>query len=338
MTRSLAKSIAATLTCVTMAWTTGASAEVKEVRVARQYGIGYLQLMVMAHDKLIEKLAKAHGLGDIKVSWNTFTDGTVMNDAILSGNLDFAGGGIGSFITMWSKTRDNLQVKAVGALNSMPTFLISREARIKSIKDLTEKDRIALPGVKVSPQAVTLQLAAAQAFGEDNWGKLDHLTVNMSHPVGLQALLSGKGEITAQFTSPPFQYQALKQPGIHRVLSSFDVWGGPQTFITVWTIKRFRDENPKTYAAFMAALEQATDFINKNKEAAAKIYLEMTGDKKMSVDDLVKILSDPQIKYTLTPENMVKFADFKHRIGTIKVKPDSWKDLFFDNVHNLSGS
>lgn len=338
MTTTAWKYATALLTAACMIWVSPARAEVSELRVARQYGIGYLQLMIMEHEGLIEKHARAAGLPDLKVSWNRFTDGTVMNDAILSGNLDFAGGGIGSFITLWDRTHSSLKVKAVAALNSMPTFLNSRVDRIRSVQDFTPQDRIAMAGVKVSPQAVTLQLAAAKAFGEDQWSKLDPLTVGMAHPVGMQALLGGQEQIVAHFTSPPFQYMELENPGVHRVLSSFEVWGGPQTFITVWAISRFHDENPKTYGAFLAALEEATAFIEAQPKAAAEIYLEMTGDKKLQVDDLLGMFADPDIRYTLVPENMVKFAEFKKKTGTIKRTPDSWKDFFFPEIHDLAGS
>ena len=75
-----------------------ARADVTTLRIARQYGIGYLQMMVMEHDRLIEKHAKASGLPEVKVSWRTFSDGTVANDAMLSDNLDIAAGGLGSFV------------------------------------------------------------------------------------------------------------------------------------------------------------------------------------------------------------------------------------------------
>jgi NitT/TauT family transport system substrate-binding protein len=35
---------------------------------------------------------------------------------------------------------------------------------------------------------------------------------------------------------------------------------------------------------------------------------------------------------------MMKFLDFKLKIGTLKTKPASWKDLFFPNVWALPGS
>ena len=143
-----------------------------EIKVAQQYGISYLPLMVMEDQKLIEKHAKAAGV-DVKVGWSKFAGGNVMNDALLSGSLQFASGGVAPLITLWAKTHGNLDVKAVAAINSMPLYLNTRNPAVKTIKDFTDKDRIALPAVKVSIQAVTLQMAAEKAFGEGQEHKLD---------------------------------------------------------------------------------------------------------------------------------------------------------------------
>jgi NitT/TauT family transport system substrate-binding protein len=193
-----------------------------------------------------------------------------MNDALLSGGLQVASGGIGPLITIWSRTKGNLDVKGMASLNSMPLLLNTRNPNVKSIKDFTDKDRIALPAVKVSVQAVTLQMAAEKAFGEGQQGKLDPLTVSMSHPDGQTALLSGRSEITAHFSSPPFQYQQLEKPGIHTVLNSFEVLGGPTTFNVIWTTSKFRNENPKLYDAFLKALDEAIAQIAKDKKAAPR--------------------------------------------------------------------
>ena len=50
------------------------------------------------------------------------------------------------------------------------------------------------------------------------------------------------------------------------------------------------------------------------------------------------MLNDPKIVFTLTPQNMMKYVDFMFKVGSIKVKPDSWKDMFFPNAHSLAGS
>ncbi|HSV18000.1 MAG TPA: ABC transporter substrate-binding protein [Casimicrobiaceae bacterium] len=314
----------------------GARAEMSEIKVAQQYGISYLPLMLMEEQKLIEKHAKAAGI-DVQVGWAKFAGGNVMNDALLSGSLQFASGGVGPFVTLWSRTKGNLDVKAVSAINSMPLLLNTSNPAVRSIKDFTAKDRIALPAVKVSIQAVTLQMAAEQAFGEGQQNKLDSLTVTLSHPDAMTALLSGKSEITAHFGSPPFQEQEVGKAGVHTVLNSYEVLGGPATFNVVWTTSKFRSENPKLYQAFVAALDEATAQINRDKRAAAEAYLRISKDRD-SLDNIVRMLNDPQIVYTTTPQNVMKYVAFMAKTGAIKVKPDDWKELFFPNAHGLPGS
>src|SRR3954462_297937 len=131
----------AAVLCIALAGV--ARAELSEINVAQQYGIGYLPLMVMEEQKLIEKHAKAAGI-DVKVNWAKFTGGNVMNDALLSNSLQFASGGVGPMVTMWAKTRGNLDVKGVAAMNSMPIYLNTRNPNVHSLKDFTEKDKIAL--------------------------------------------------------------------------------------------------------------------------------------------------------------------------------------------------
>jgi len=310
-------------------------AEMSEIKVAQQYGISYLPLMIMEDGKLIEKHAKAAGL-DVKVGWSKFAGGNVMNDALLSGGLQFASGGVAPMVTLWAKTHGNLDVKAVAAINSMPLYLVTRNPAVKTIKDFTDKDKIALPAVKVSIQAVTLQMAAEQAFGPGQQNRLDQLTVTMSHPDAMTALMSGQSEITGHFGSPPFQERELAA-GMHRVLNSYEVLGGPATFNLVWTTKKFHDENPKLYAAFVAALDEATAMINRDKRAAAETYLRISKDKS-GVDAILGMLNDPEIVFTTTPNNVMKYVAFMNKVGSIKVKPDSWKDLFFPNAQSLPGS
>ncbi len=313
-----------------------ASAEVSELKVAKQYGISYLPLMLMEDGKLIEKHAKAAGV-DVTVSWATFAGGNVMNDALLSNSLQFASGGVGPFVTLWARTRGGLDVKAVSAINSMPLYLNTRNAAVKTIRDFREADKIALPAAKVSIQAITLQMAAEKTFGEGQQNKLDALTVSLSHPDAQAALLSGQSEITAHFSSPPFQYQQLKNPAVHTVLNSYEVLGGPATFNVVWTTAKFRSENPKLYDAFSKALDEAEAIINRDKRAAAEAYIRISKDKD-TVDNIAAMMNDPQIVFTTTPQSVMKYADFMAKTGAIKVKPETWKDLFFPNAHNLPGS
>ena len=159
----------------------------------------------------------------------------------------------------------------------------------------------------------------------------------MSHPDAMQVLLSGQSEIDAHFGSPPFQYQEIAKGTTHVVLNSYDVLGGPATFNVVWTTAKFRSENPKLYDAFVKALDEAIAEINRDKRAAAEAYLRISKDKD-SADNILRMLNDPTIIYTTTPQNMMKFAEFMQKTGAIKAKPESWRDFFFPNVHALPGS
>src|SRR5947209_3736976 len=212
-----------------------ALAEANIVRVAKQFGIGYMQYMVMQEQKLIEKHAKAAGL-DVTTEWATFRSSDVMNDALISGSVDFVSLGVPGIITIWSKTRGSAnEVRGVLGLNVAPLMLMVRDPAIKSLKDFKDNHRIALPAVKVSNQAIMLQMAAAKEFGYAKWNALDHLTVSMSHPDATAAMLGGKSEIVANFSSPPFQYRQMKDPTIHRVLNSTELFDEPLSFNIIAT-------------------------------------------------------------------------------------------------------
>jgi NitT/TauT family transport system substrate-binding protein len=312
------------------------AAEVSEFKVAEQFGIGYLPLTVMKTNHLIEKHLKAAGLADTKVVWAQLSSAQPMNDALLSGNLHIASGGVAPFMIIWDRTRGTLNVKAVAALASMPMYLVTNNPNVKSIRDFTDKDRISMAGAGQSIQTIALQMAAAKEFGDANYNKFSTLYRNLSHPDGLAAFLSGT-EITAYFSSPPFQYQALEKPGVRKILNSYDISGGPASFLATWATSKFHDENPKTYHAFINAYKEASDYINGNKHAAAEIYVRESKDKS-GVDAIEKMLNDPEIRITMTPEKTLPIANFMSKIGTLKGKTGSWKDLYFPEVHNLPGS
>jgi NitT/TauT family transport system substrate-binding protein len=314
----------------------GAHAETQTVRLAKQFGISYLPLTVMEDKKLLEAQGKKLGL-DLQTDWVKFTSGTPMNEAILSGQLDFASGGVGPLLTIWSKTRSNVGVKGVAALNAMPLYLNTINPNVKTIKDFTDKDRIALPAVKVSIQAVTLQMAAEKAFGPGQQDKLDSLTVSLGHPDGMAQMMGGKSEITAHFTSAPFQYQELDDKRVHKVLDSYDVLGGPHTFNSVWASSKFYKEHRKVVQAFNAALDEAIQFIKKDPAGAAALWVRVE-NSKLPVAYAEKIIRDPQNEWTMTPKKVMGYADYMARAGMIAKKPDSWKDVYFDEIHKLPGS
>jgi NitT/TauT family transport system substrate-binding protein len=260
-----------------------------------------------------------------------------MNEAIISGNLDFASGGVGPLLTIWDKTKSNIGVKAVAAINSMPLYLNTINPNVKSIEDFTDKDRIALPAVKVSIQAITLAMAAEKAFGPGQHGKLDSLTVSLSHPDGMASMMSGKSEITAHFTSAPFMYQELADPRVRKILDSYDVLGGPHTFNVVWATTKYYKENPKVVQALLAALDEAMAFIKSDPKAAAELWIKAE-NSKLPVADAEKIIRGPENEWTTVPKKIMHYAEFMSRAGLLSAKPASWKDAFFEDIHQRQGS
>ena len=315
-----------------------AAAQVPEIRLARQFSMGYLQFNVMEHGNLIEKHARELGIPDVKVTWATFNGPNAMNDALLSNSVDVVAGGTPGLLTLWGRTKGTpLEVRGISALSSQPILLNTRNPNVKTIADLSEADRIALPAVKVAIQAVVLQMAAAKMFGQSNFAKFDPLTVSMSPPDSTIALLTGNNEITCVFGVPPYQEQQLEKPGIRTILNSFDVMDGSHVFTVAWTTSKFRDANPVLYKALVAALKEATEIVNKDRRAAGALWIKGV-NSKLPLDMVDKIVSGPQVRWTMAPENSMKFANFMHSVGTLKPQAQSWRDLFFPEIHDLNGS
>ncbi|WP_234484892.1 ABC transporter substrate-binding protein [Noviherbaspirillum pedocola] len=305
------------------------------IRIAEQFGIVYLLLNVTQDRQLIEKQGKKEGL-DIKVDWARLSGGAAVNDALLSGNIDVAGAGVGPLLTIWDRTRGRQNVKGVASLGNFPYYLVSNNPKVKTLADFGEKDRIALPAVGVSVQARILQMAAAQQFGDSEWARLDKITQAVPHPDATAAVIAGGTEINAHFGNPPFQQQELAgSRNAHIVLDSYKVQGGPSSATVLYATEKFRNENPKTYRAFTAALAEAADFIRANPEGAADIYL-----KRNSIDRalLLSIVKDPQVQFKVAPENTLGLAQFMHKVGAIRNRPASWKDYFFDDPATAGGS
>ena len=249
-----------------------------EITIAQQYGVSFLPLMVMEKQSSSKSTPRNSGLPGVTVKWAKVAGPSVMNDGLISGALHFAAQGAPSLITLWSKTGG--QIKGMSALTTYPLYLVTRDPDVKSIKDFSAKDKIAVPSVKISTQAIMLQMAAAKAFGEKDYAKLDPLTVSLSHPDATLAFLNNTAGVNAHFSTSPFYEQEIKVPGAHLITTSYEILGGPATALVLTSSAKFRDANPKAYKAVFEALSEAIDIINKDKRAAAKLYLEVAHDTK----------------------------------------------------------
>jgi NitT/TauT family transport system substrate-binding protein len=314
----------------------GAHAEGK-LRIAEQFGIVYLLLNVAQDQKLVEKHGKAAGV-DIDVEYLQLSGGSAVNDALLAGSVDIAGAGVGPLLTIWDRTRGKQNVRGVASLGNFPYYLVSNNPAVKTIADFSDKDRIALPAVGVSVQSRVLQYASAQRWGDAQYNRLDKLQVALPHPDATAAIIKGGTEITAHFGNPPFQDQALAgNPNARIVLNSYDVLGGPASATVLYATEKFRNDNPKTYQAFVAALQEAAQWVTANPEQAADTYLRVTKGK-IDRELLVRIIRNPEVQFKVTPQNTLGLANFLHRVGAIKNKPASVQDYFFPAAHVAAGS
>src|SRR5471030_336714 len=223
-----------------------AQAEVGVVNMSKQFGLPYLPMIVIEAQQLIEKNAKSAGLGDVKTTWTQRVGPAAELDALLAGQADFIGPGGTTLATIWDKTAGTPQeVRALIAMQSMPFVLVTRNPNVKTIADFTDKDKIALPAVKLTGHALILEMESARIWGADHYDKLDSITITRSHADAAAAVMGGGSEINSHFASSPFYYYELATPSIHQVLKSYDALGARHTNGVLITSKKFHDANPK---------------------------------------------------------------------------------------------
>jgi NitT/TauT family transport system substrate-binding protein len=313
--------------------------EVSSIVIVSQHGLPYLPMMVMDTLKLVEKHAAKTGMASLKTEYKTLGGTQSLIDALISGQMNFGVTGVPSLNTLWDKTAGTPQeVRALCAVQSMPFMLLTNRPSIKTLRDFTEQDKIAVPAVKVSSQAICLQMAVAKEWGQDQYAKLDSITITRSHPEAAVSVMSKATEINSHYAVAPFYYYELATPGVHNVLKSYDTLGGPATNGSMIMSKKFYDANPKVSAAVYAAVTEANEFINKKPDEAAEIYIKTTNEKRSTQSVMATFIADPDNIWTTTPQQNMNFAGFMHKVGTMKRLPNSWKDLYMPVAHGLQGS
>lgn len=308
-----------------------------EITISRQPGIIYLPTHVIEKQGLIEKHAEKLGVKGVTTKWVSFSNGGAQQDALLSGNVDMINTGTGPLLLMWDRTKGG--VKGVVASSALPLMLITRDPRIQSLKDFRDGDKIAVPTVRVSTQAILLQIAAAQQFGPGEWGRFDPLTIQMGHPDAYIVMKNAIHEVKSHFAAPPFQHYEMKSvPGARALISSSEIMGGGLSQGQFIATTKFADANPLLIKALRAAAEEAKAFIEAHTPEAVEIYREVTADKT-SAADILELLAQPgMMEWNLHPQGTMKFAEHLNMVGSLKTKPASFKDYYLPIAHDLPGN
>ncbi len=335
-THALATAIALA-TAMLLAMPAAQAQQKSSVSITRQPGIIYLPSLVMEKQQLIEKAAAGLGVPGVTVQWLNFSSGGAQTDALLSGNVDVVNTGVGNLLLLWDRTKGG--IKGIVANSALPLVLVSRDPKIHSIKDIGPDDKVAVPTVRISTQAILLQMAAAQLYGPENWNKLDANTVQLGHPDAATMLANPYGEVLTHFSAPPFSAYELKNvKGAHVVAQSPDIIGGPLTQSQFFTSTKYADANPKIIEAIRIASQQAIDFILHDTPAAVEIYRELTKDKTSSADILEGMKQPGMMDYGVKPQGTMKFAAHLYKTGTLKTMPASWRDYYLPSSHDLNGN
>jgi NitT/TauT family transport system substrate-binding protein len=315
------------------------AAVAQDLRISRAISVATLVMIVAEAEHLVEKHAADAGIPNLKVSWLPIGNGpSVQIDELLSGSVDIISAGMTSVLTLWDKTRTNVDVRAITGQSTTPLRLVSRNPNVRSIADLADQDRIAVASVKISFPAMLLQMAAARQWGPGEATRLDRLTVTMPAADAATALMSGRSEITADFNSPPYTQLELSAPGVHEILASDDILGEKTNGLLTATTRRFHDQNPAIMKAFVAALEEACGIIRTDHGRAADDYLRATGAKATPRALILQVLDDPKSGYDITPAGTKRVADFMFTTHRINHALEKWQDLFFPDIQALPGS
>ena len=292
-----------------------AAAPLPEIKIAGQFGLVYAPLMIAAKHQIFEK----YGL---KPVWKEYGSGAAVREALISGEADVGFMGIPPFLIGWEK---GCPWKVAMGFIVVPVGLVTNDPQIKSLKDFKSADKIAVPSPG-SVQHILLAMAAEKELGAPN--ALDQNLIAMPHPDATAALISKKG-LAAHFTTPPYLFEELSQPGFHLVTDDVRAFGRPFCFNVGVATQRFHEDRPGHYRIFVKVIDEATAWINHHLRKAAAL---LAPEFKLTVAKTYQYMTWPGMNYTTVPYGLMGFADFMKRAGFMKQTPRSLNDIAWENV------
>ena len=300
------------------------------VNFVQQRGLLYLPVDEMVSGGILQQEATKLGLGKVEATVSTLSGPAPVMDALLSGSADYGTAALPSLLTFWDKTHGTRnEVRAVGTVSNGAMVLYTINPNVKTIADFTEQDRIAVPSVRISFNAMMLEMAAEKIWNDPH--HLDHLTVGLGHSDAVAALSAGYGRatITAHIGVQPFTSRGLKLPGAHVSRIVARCLADRSRKSRCWPRNR-RKRRIRLFKAVADALDESIRVANADKRAAAILWKKAQNAPE-SVDDLVALLDDPGFEFTSEPHRIAYFAAFLNRIGSMKTKVTDWKELFLGN-------
>lgn len=328
---NVAKLIASTIVIVATLTASPGTAAAEQIRIAAGTGILFAPFHVMKEAGLLEKHAEASGI-DLEAQFLNFPSGSAVTDALISGNVDIIGVGLSNALLLWSRT--NGDIKSIAAVSGTESVLVTKDPEVETIADFKPTNRISVTSLRVSNQAIYLQMALDQEFGEPN--RFDPMMVQLGFTDAVQAMVTPNGAIDTTFAGPPYYQQLLAMEGMRPVLSTLDV-AGPTTNLMAVTRTAWHEENPEQVRIFLEALAEAQEIINTEPERATELYLAST-QERFDPAEFAEMLSDDGNVFQSMPMGTFQTADFMAKIGLIDQAPTDWRDYFFDDLKDQDGA
>ncbi len=288
--------------------------DVAKLTVVQQYGMAYAPLKVIQEKGLIEENYD----GDVEVNFQTLNSGASINDAFVAGDVDVGLMGVAPAIT--GSLNEGVPYKICSNVSAQPHKLMTNDPNIKTLKDIGEKDQIALVNIG-SIQHILLAMAAKEQLGDAH--ALDNNIAAMAHPDGMTALLNGS--VKCQLTTSPFVFKEAKEEGISEVDAIESVWPEGNSFIVAVASTDLHDNNPALYEAVLAAFDDAIAFMNDDPEAAAEM---LCADEDVDAATYLEWLNDPACSYSTNLTGVSTMAKFMTEEGFLE-------DAQFDDISQL---
>lgn len=312
-----------------------ARAEVGEVRVGVQFGFIYLPLNVMESEGFVAKRAEELGVGPLKVTLRRFSGTPAMNEALISGQLDYGALGPPGSIILAEKTRGRQGFKGLAGLPLTAFYLYTNKPNVKSLKDFDEQqDRIVVTAPNAG-QAIIFRIAMDQIYGKGGYRHADQMMTSLPHPDAVGAVLAGT--VAGYWATSPYWQGLAKDPRVHVVTTAKDILGFDTSGSELMGSSAFFDANPKVSRAVLMGLEDANRLINDNPRRAAEIYVKAEASNA-NIDDIAAMLKDGSNTFTVVPGGTMRYAESMAETGMLQAPLKSWKDVFFPLIHDRDGT
>jgi NitT/TauT family transport system substrate-binding protein len=327
-TKFAASLLAAAVSLTCLSFTSNSHAEVDKITIDIQNGSNYMGMVVMKK-MFWDEVSKKNGL-TTELNLNKVGGPAAAADRFLSGANNGMTISYPLIMKLHEKTAGDTKILFANSMTNM--LLNSNSETITSAKDFKAGDKIAVTALSGSIQAVSNKMLAEKTLGDHK--KLDSISVQMSHPDAYAALMAGK--VTAHWATPPFAYMELEDKKNHTVATSFDLFG--KHHLTAMVVsEKFCKENEKVCASLYEANEKATNWINADLARAANFFKSNVGANEQA-DDYLEQLQKKQVEFNIAPQGVMSFANFLYKIGDIKTKLNSWKDICMPVLHGKKGS